>query len=141
MTLLVVDASVVIKWFLPEIHTDAARQLLRSDHGFAAPDLLFAELATTIWKKVTRGELTESDAHDLVNDLPDIAVETTSCQSLAADAYALAVIAQRTVYDAMYLALAIRLQTRLVTADDGLVRGLMHIPELATYIDHVRAFA
>lgn len=141
MTLFVVDASVVIKWFLPEIHTDAARQLLRSSHEFAAPDLLFAELANTIWKKVARRELTESDGHDLVNDLQEIAVETTSCHSLAADAYELAVVARRTVYDAMYLTLAIRLQTRLVTADDRLAHGLAQIPELARYIEHVRAFA
>jgi predicted nucleic acid-binding protein len=53
----VVDASVVIKWFVPEVHSDAARRLLERSHQYVAPDLLYAETANAIWKKVRRGEL------------------------------------------------------------------------------------
>jgi predicted nucleic acid-binding protein len=35
----VVDASVVVKWFVPEIHSDAARRLLVLPHEYVAPDL------------------------------------------------------------------------------------------------------
>jgi hypothetical protein len=58
MSLFVADASVVVKWFVPEIHSDAARRLLMLQHEYFAPDLLFAEAASTIWKKVRRKELT-----------------------------------------------------------------------------------
>jgi predicted nucleic acid-binding protein len=43
MTLLVVDASVVVKWFLPEIFADAALRLRDSAPCFMAPDHVFAE--------------------------------------------------------------------------------------------------
>ena len=46
MSVLVVDASVVVKWFVPEIHSDAARRLLVLPHEYIAPDLLFAERLT-----------------------------------------------------------------------------------------------
>jgi predicted nucleic acid-binding protein len=55
MKTLVVDASVVIKWFVPEPGSAAARQLLGQDHEFYAPDFLFAETANVLWKKFRRG--------------------------------------------------------------------------------------
>ena len=36
----VVDASVAIKWFVPEIHAEAARRLLREGITLLAPDLI-----------------------------------------------------------------------------------------------------
>jgi hypothetical protein len=51
----------------------------------------------------------------LAADLERIAVETIQCRELATDAHALALITSRSVYDSMYVALAIRLETRLIT--------------------------
>jgi Predicted nucleic acid-binding protein, contains PIN domain len=135
MSVVVVDASVVIKWFVPENGTEAALRLLDSGHQFVAPDLLFAEVANTIWKKTLRGELTGIDSHDLAADLERIAVETTPCRELATDAHALASITSRSVYDSMYVALAIRLGTRLITADERLVHALAAFPKVAGYVE------
>ncbi|MBI4220732.1 MAG: type II toxin-antitoxin system VapC family toxin [Chloroflexi bacterium] len=140
MTLFVVDASVVIKWFVPEIHSDAARRLLELPHEYAAPDLLFAEAANTIWKKVRRKELTTEDGQRLVADIDRIAVETVSCRALAEDAYALADAIGRTVYDSMYVTLAVRLDTRLLTADDRLEFALRQAPGLADHVQLVQTF-
>jgi hypothetical protein len=46
----------------------------------------------------------------------------------------------RTVYDSMYVALAIRLDTRSITADDRLEAALKGVPALAAHIEHVRTF-
>jgi predicted nucleic acid-binding protein len=140
VTLFVVDASVVIKWFVPEIHSDAARRLLALPHEYAAPDLLFAETANTIWKKIRRKELTKEDGQRLVGDIDRIAVETVSCRALAEDAYALADATGRTVYDAMYVTLAVRLGTRLLTADDRLETALRQAPGLADHVQLVQTF-
>ena len=66
MSAFVVDASVVIKWFVPEVHTDAAQRLLGLSHEYFAPDLLFAETANTVWKKIKRGELSAQRGQQLV---------------------------------------------------------------------------
>lgn len=39
MSRYVVDASVAVKWFVPEIHTDASLRLLDGNHELLAPDL------------------------------------------------------------------------------------------------------
>lgn len=82
MSVFVVDASVVIKWFVPEIHSDAARRLLGLPHQYLAPDLLFAETANAIWKKIKRGEFTAEKSQQLVEDVGRIAVETVPCRVL-----------------------------------------------------------
>ena len=140
MSVFVVDASVVVKWFVPEIHSEAARRLLASPHEYVAPDLLFAETANTIWKKIRRGELALEEGQRLVADISRIAVETVSCRALAEDAHALATATGRTVYDALYVALAVRLNTRLITADDRLEAALSSAPALAGYVQLVDRF-
>ncbi len=140
MSVFVVDASVVVKWFVPEIHSDAARRLLASPHEYVAPDLLFAEAANTIWKKVRRQELSAEQGQPLVTDIGRVAVEIVSCRALAEDAYALANATGRTVYDAMYIALAVRLNTRLITADDRLEAALRSVPAMADHIQLVHTF-
>ena len=140
MSVFVVDASVVVKWFVPEIHSDAARRLLVLPHEYVAPDLLFAETGNTIWKKIRREELTAEEGQQLVADIGQIAVETVSCRSLAEDAHALASATGRTAYDSMYVALAVRLNTRSITADDRLEAALKRIPAVARYIQLVQTF-
>ena len=141
MSVFVVDASVVVKWFVPEIHSNAARRLLVLPHGYLAPDLLFAEAANTIWKKIRRKELTAEDGQRLVADIVRSAVEAVSCRALAEDAHALANATGRTVHDAMYVALAIRIDTRLLTADDGLEAALRNVPEVGQRIQLIQTFA
>lgn len=140
MSIFVVDASVVVKWFVPEIHSDAARRLLVLPHEYLAPDLLFAETANTIWKKIRREELTAEEGQQLVAAIGQIAVETVSCRALAADAHALAHATGRTVYDSMYVALAVRLNTRAITADGRLEAALKRIPAVAGHIQLVQTF-
>ena len=140
MSVFVVDASVVIKWFLPEIHSAAARRLLEYDHHYFAPDLLFAETSSAVWKKVRRGELSAQQGERLVKDLGTVAVETIACRVLASDAYALAIATARTVYDALYLSLAVRLDTQMITADERLARTLAGVPLTAPHIQTIQDF-
>lgn len=140
MSAFVLDASVVVKWFVPEIHSDAARRLLSLPHQYVAPDLLFAETANVIWKKTRRGELTTADGQRLVADLCDAAVDAVPSRLLAEDAHALAAATGRTVYDSLYLALAIRLGTRMITADERLAAAIAAFPIAAAHIALVQTF-
>lgn len=135
------DASVVLKWFIPEIHSEAARRLLTYyDHQYLAPDLIFAETAHAIWKKARRGEITPVEGRQLVADLESIAVETVPCRALSKDAYALASATGCSAYDAMYLALALRLDTLMITSDQRLLAVLTATPAAALHIQLVEEF-
>ena len=138
MSVFVVDASVVIKWFVPEIHSDRARRLLVATHQYLAPDLLFPEVGNAIWKKVRRSELSAEEGQRLAVDIAGIAVEIVPTRGLMVDAHALAITTGLTVYDAMYLTLAIRLKTELITADDRLGRTVTAYPMTAAHVRLVR---
>lgn len=134
MTLLVVDASVVLKWFVPEEQSDDAVRLLDGDMEFLAPDLLFAETANAVWKKARRGEIGTAAAQRLVEDLVTLPIDAVPARALAADAHALARRVDVTVYDAMYLALAVRARTRLVTADRRLHQAAVQFRGLSGHV-------
>ncbi len=140
MSILVVDASVVLTWFLPEVHSDAARELLQEAHQFVVPDLLFPEAGNAIWKKVRRGELSRNEAQRLVADIEAATVESIPARGLIRDASAIALASGQTVYDSVYLALAVRLETRVVTADARFERAVSSNPVLAKHICMVDAF-
>src|SRR5438093_11886063 len=90
VSVLVVDASVLLKWFVPEVHSDAARRWLQSSHEYLAPDLIFPEAGNAIWKKVRREELDEDEGRRLADDVARAAVETIPMRGLLPDAEALA---------------------------------------------------
>jgi predicted nucleic acid-binding protein len=123
--LLVVDASVVIKWHVPEIHAEGAARLLEDDApDLHAPDLLFPEVGNIAWKKVGRGELTSDQASAIVRLLAAAPLEVHPCGPLIEAALEIALRTGRTVYDSLYLALAVHLKGRLVTADERLCNAL-----------------
>lgn len=134
MSAFVVDASVLIKWFVPEVHSEAARKWLDASHDYLAPDLIFPEIGNVVWKKVRQGELDADEGQRLVDDLVDVGVETVPTRPLLADAHALATRTGITVYDAMYLTLAVRLETQLITGDERLARTAAAHPLLAPHV-------
>ena len=140
MSVFVVDASLVIKWFVPEVHFEAALRWLNASHDYIAPDLLFPETGNAVWKKVQRGELSPDEGLRLVTDLSGVAVEAISMRGLLPDAHALALGTGITVYDATYLTLAVRLDTQVITGDDRLVRRLAEHPMLAPHVRSLEDF-
>jgi predicted nucleic acid-binding protein len=136
----VVDASLVVKWFVPEVHSVAARKWLDASHDYIAPDLIFPEVGNALWKKVRKGELSPEETQRLVSDLSTVGVEAVSMRSLVPDAYALAVRTGITVYDATYLTLAVRLETQVVTGDERFARKLAEHPLLAPHVRSVENF-
>ena len=140
MSVFVVDASLVVKWFVPEVHSEAARRWLDASHDYIAPDLVVPEAGNAIWKKLRRGELSQDEGQRLVADISAIGVEAVSMRALLPDAHALAVATGIPVYDAMYLTLAVRLETQVVTGDDRFARKLAEHPLLAPHIRSLEDF-
>jgi predicted nucleic acid-binding protein len=113
----VVDASVAIKWFVPEVHSDSALRWLDSDLSISAPDLIVAELGNTVWKKLRRGEITRDNAAEILSGFNKLDLALAPSTTLISVAFGLAAELDRTVYDSLYLALAITRGWTLITAD------------------------
>jgi predicted nucleic acid-binding protein len=124
MSRYVVDASVGIKWFVPEIHSDAARRLLLEDNILLVPDLFFPEVGNILWKRVRRGEDTPAIVKQTLAEFNTVPLEIYDSQPLTPAALEIALQNNRTVYDSLYLALAILNQCSMVTADLKLFNAL-----------------
>ena len=126
---LVVDASVVIKWHLAEIHTEAALRLLGDNAPeLHVPDLMLPEVGNILWKKTRRGDLTEEQARGIAHLVAVAPLEIHPSAPLLEAAFEIATRTGRTVYDSLYVALAVHLACRLVTADEKLYNALKDGP-------------
>ena len=128
MSLFVVDASVVAKWFVPERHSDDAARLLDDQHELASPDLMWAEIGNVLWKKSRAGQVTGHEAARIIRALDDFPVTVFPSRLVLEGALEIALGTGRSVYDSVYLALAIALDSRLVTADERLANALADGP-------------
>ena len=120
----VVDASVAIKWFIDEVHADAARRLQEKPYDLLAPDLLWPECGNILWKKVWRRELTADEARLIWGGLEQQPISIFSSSLIVESALEVAFDTNRTVYDGCYLALAMLTDCQLVTADRKLFNAL-----------------
>lgn len=122
--LLVVDASVAVKWLLPEAHSDASTALLDRRNRLMAPDLLWIEVGNVLWKHQRRGSLSIEETSELVEQVMAMPVEIESSEALVQPAVQLALATGRSVYDCVYLALALMREAVLVTADERFAHAL-----------------
>ena len=124
MTVFVADSSAGMKWFVPEIHSAHAQRLQDPAHELHAPSFFDVEMANIQWKKLQRGELARVEADDILKQLPGLPVTRHAEAPLIPAAFDLAVQTQRTVYDCLYLALAVQLGGQMATADQRLSNAL-----------------
>jgi len=131
MSVFVVDASVGLKWFVPEVHDADARRVQDPAHELHVPTLFDVEIGNILWKKLRRGELTRAETDSILAQLPPLPLTRHAELPLLAAALDLADRTQRTVYDCRYLALAVALTGRMVTADQRLFNALAATPYAA----------
>jgi predicted nucleic acid-binding protein len=99
----VVDASVAVKWVVPEIHCESARRLLGRDYDLLVPDFFFAEVANVFWKRVNRGEDSADDALAALEAIRTQPLQVHPCLGLITRSFDMAISIQRAVYDCVYL--------------------------------------
>lgn len=119
--MIVVDASVAVKWFIPEADEEAAAKLLGGKKRLIAPALIRLEVTGAILRRYREGHLSEKKAregthaweamlqHRVVRLVPDA--------ELFDDAVQMAFLAKHTLTDCLYLAVAKELGAPVITAD------------------------
>jgi predicted nucleic acid-binding protein len=58
----VIDASVAVKWLIPEVLSEQADRIRDGDDDVLAPDLLLVEVANALWRKTVAREITPREA-------------------------------------------------------------------------------
>jgi len=120
----VIDASVAVKWYIPETYEQEATGLLKGRHQLHVPELILPELGNIIWKKVKRAEITGVEAENIVAAVSRKRWMIHSHKNLLKSAYTGAEATGQTVYDWTYLSLAMSLAYEFVTADEKFYRSL-----------------
>ena len=125
--MIVIDASVAVKWFLPEPLSEAAEALLCCGAIRAAPEHIFVEVGQALLRAVRQGGISVEHARESLAVLPSF-VQSISTLSLCERAFEIALQAKTTNYDALYVAAAERWDGMLVTADERMVGALRSTP-------------
>jgi len=117
--LIVVDASVAVQWIAEE-DTSSLSETLLTRADLVAPDLLLIEVANALRRKVYVGDISIDHAKAGLQFIREkVQLERTSAEILDR-ALELAELMYHPVYDCIYLAMAERSKTILVTYDQEL---------------------
>ena len=147
---LVVDNSIAIKWYLPEVYAEEALDLFNAGwDGQAllfAPDHIHAEFGNELWGNHRKGELTLEEALSYYADFVGApTLYTFKTAPLIPAALEIGAGCGITVYDALYLALAQaqreeggREGTTVITADQNTILDNIEGTQYEDLAAHVR---
>ncbi len=124
-----IDASLALKWVLPETYTDRAQKLLRGwitkEYTLITPALFIFEVTSALRNKVYRQIITQEEGFSALNQIRHGRIELIFSQNLVERAWAISEdLKLPTAYDAFYLALAKEEDCEFWTADKNLVKIL-----------------
>lgn len=126
---IVVDASVVLKWYLDdEKYGKKALYLLTkyisNELDILAPSLLEYEVINGLIIAQKRGRIKEEMIHTAVDGFINLGIRLKNLYSFYARTLHYCKVYNRSVYDASYLAVAEEESMPLVTADEGLYNAV-----------------
>jgi predicted nucleic acid-binding protein len=120
----VLDASVAVKWYVPENYEQEATRLLKGRHEIHVPELILPEVGNIIWKKIRRGDISSAEGEKIITAVARKRWTVYPHKQTLKSALTGAVATGQTVYDWTYLALAISLSCEFVTADEKFHKAL-----------------
>jgi len=123
----VIDTSALIRMFVPD--GPMVQGMSEFFHGVErgintalAPELLIAESANVIFKKMQKDELNPDEAKDLMNDILSMPIKLYRHSPLIPQAMELASQHNLTVYDSLFVALAVQHSAILFSADEKILK-------------------
>lgn len=116
----VIDSSVLVEYLVEGEKADEAGAVVAGG-DLVAPHLIDAEVGSALRRLVAEGVVEAEDARQSLSDLARFPLLRSPHEFLLESAWALR--SRLSFYDALYAALAVELDRRLVTADGGLARA------------------
>jgi len=124
--LVVLDASVAVRWVVEEEGSVEAAALLEQELSWITPRLLLTEVTSALRRKVADNALAPAVAGQaldvLLQAVADGVIRLIDDERIIGQALLLAMSLQHKVPDCLYLALAEREGAAIATADDRLSR-------------------
>ena len=117
MRTLVIDASVAVKWLVPEDMSDIAREISIGPDRLVAPRLIKTEIANVLVRKTMQGTLSRLEASDHLRKIALLLTELVDIDEMIGPAFEIACVLRHPIYDLIYLETARRLDAQLITAD------------------------
>lgn len=111
-------------------------QLQAGELELIAPDLVVAEFGHSLRKHVVAGDLDAAECPDLVRDFLSLNVAKTTIAPLAEEAMRLAIVHMATFYDSLYIALALRENLRVLTADSRMINAFAKLERTVHLADY-----
>jgi predicted nucleic acid-binding protein len=120
----VIDASALIRLFIPDGPLPRGMEVFfqeidQGKHIALAPELLVAETANVLLKKQKQGELTDHEVKAILDDILAMPIRLMPHSPLAPAALDIALRHHLTVYDALYIAVAMEQGAVVFTADES----------------------
>ncbi|MFO1101927.1 MAG: type II toxin-antitoxin system VapC family toxin [Methylocystis sp.] len=113
----VIDASVAVKWYVAEAWRNEARNVLATAAELIALDFILTEVANALRRKVTEGTVTKEQALNALDDLPASFSRLIHAEQTLRAAFDLALRLSHPLPDCVYLACAVLNGASLVTDD------------------------
>jgi predicted nucleic acid-binding protein len=108
--------------------TDESLQWLRryidAEVEFIVPDVFWAEVGNVLWKGTRQRRWQQDQAEAVAADMRARDFATVSSLVLLPEALRIAFAYDRSIYDSLYVALAVQSKTELITADERLSNAL-----------------
>lgn len=121
--MIVVDASVAVKWLIAEEGSDAARELLSGGELLVVPSPAQVEVPGAMLRKLRAGILDESETRgclELWNDLLKESIRVVAFEAVLERAAKIAIACSQPLIDCIYVATAENCGAKLITADAAL---------------------
>jgi len=129
MKTVVVDTSALIRLYVPDGPIPAGlEECLASawtgETVLLVPELAMAEFVQVLWKKEQAGYLESSEVDEIVAALLELPIEVVGHGGTLMATLSLARRYGLTVYDSLFLSLAMKRKAQLITADQRLKNAL-----------------
>lgn len=124
----VVDSSVAVKWVLPEPDSNQAlrvgSEVVLAGNRLILLDIAVPEIVNAIWKRLHRGLASITEARHFLDEVLRSPVTIEPSHRLLRPAFEIAAKYDRSIYDALFVALTQDLGGRGVTADQPLYNAV-----------------
>lgn len=136
MTRFVLDVSVAVKWAIPSANEPLAAEALKwldrykdGQVDFAVPDVFWAELGNVLWKGERQKRWDRALAEAASEDMRARDFVSFPSRELLPEALRIGFTHDRSTYDCLYLALAVKTKSEFITADERLANAVAaHLP-------------